>query len=97
MDGKTGSDGRPWRAGALALVAAFLMMTAGCGFVHVHFGSTNSSGSATFVPNRVFVQCVRSHGVPRFPKSNFSDSVTVQLRGHSPMVHAYHVCKHLLG
>jgi hypothetical protein len=96
MDGKTGSHWRRWRTGALALVAVFVMTTAGCGFVHVHFGSSNSAGTVTFVPNRAFLQCVRSHGVPGFPKTGFSDSVTLQLRGHSPMARAYDGCKHLL-
>jgi hypothetical protein len=97
MDGETGSRRRPWRMGALALVAAFVMLTAGCGFVHVHFGSSAPAGSVTFVPNRAFAQCVRSHGVPSFPKTNWSDSVTVQLTGHAAMARAYHACKHLLG
>jgi hypothetical protein len=97
MDGRTGPRRRRWRAGALVVVAAWVMLTAGCGFVHVHFSSSSGPpGTVTFVPNRAFARCVRSHGLPGFPSPTGSDSITMQVRGHSATVRAYHDCKHLL-
>jgi predicted TIM-barrel enzyme len=77
------------------VVAAATALTAGCGIVHVHFGS-DSSGSVTFRPNAAFVQCMRSHGLTKFPNANPSRNMTVQLHGNTPVTRAYDACKHLL-
>ena len=46
MNGRTGGSRGPRRAAALAVVAAVAALTAGCGVVHVHFGSSGGPASA---------------------------------------------------
>jgi hypothetical protein len=94
MNNKTGGNRSPRRARAVAVMAAVAMLTAGCGFVHVQF-EVGSPRSATFRPNRAFVQCMRNHGLRNF-NPNLSMDVTVQLTGKSHVARSYHACKHLL-
>jgi subtilase family serine protease len=95
MNGKTGGNRGPRRAGALAVVAAAAVLTTACGVVHVHFGSARAE-SVTFQPNPAFMQCMHSHGLTNLPNPNPSKSITVQLKGNSPVARAYDACKHLL-
>ena len=62
MNGKTGGNRDPWRAGALVVVAAVAVLATACG------SSAPSSASApTYAQELALVGCMRSHGVPNFP------------------------------
>jgi hypothetical protein len=95
MNNKTGGNRCGRRAGAVAVMAAVALLTAGCGFVHVHFGSSSAPGSVTFQPNAAFVHCVRRHGLTEFPNAS-GNSITMQLHGNIHALRAYDACKHLL-
>jgi subtilase family serine protease len=103
MNGKTGGNRGPRRAGTLALVAAVAVLATACGAVHVHFGSSGSSapaGPATYRAALAFAQCMRAHGLPNF--ANPSPSGNVSFGGHltgnpnSPAARANGICRHLL-
>jgi hypothetical protein len=102
MNGNTGGNRGPRRAGALAVVAAVALLTAGCG-IHISFGdSSASTGSATYRASLAYAQCMRAHGLPNFPdphpSERFSFSFRIQLTRHrnSPAARANDACKHLL-
>ena len=83
MNDKTGSHRNLRCARALAVAAAAAVLTAGCGVVHVHFGS--SGGSSSTVPGAyqedlAYAQCVRSHGLPGFPLPSPSGAAGFSLR-----------------
>jgi hypothetical protein len=103
MNDKTGSHRNLRCARALAVAAAAAVLTAGCGVVHVHFGS--SGGPSSTVPGSyqedlAYAQCVRSHGLPGFPlpspsgASGFSRQLTAS--PGSPEARATAACQHLL-
>ncbi len=105
MNGKTGGNRGPRRAGALAMVAAVAALTAGCGVVHVHFGSSAASASAepaTYRANLAYAHCMQTHGLSNFPNpipfGRISISISGQPNGNpnSPTVRANDACKHLL-
>jgi hypothetical protein len=86
MNGKTDGSRGPRRAATLAVVAAVAVLTAACGVVHVHIGSSGDPGSASVsAPNYVQVlalaQCMRSHGEPNFPDPNASGGYTLTTSG----------------
>ena len=75
MNGKTGGNRGLRRAAALAVVAAVAVLTAACGVVHVHFGSSGgsaSAGSATYRADLAYAQCMQTHGLPDFPDPNLA-------------------------
>lgn len=103
MNDKTGSNRHLRCARALAVAAAAAVLTAGCGVVHVHFGSsggTSSTVPGTYQEDLAYAQCVRSHGLPGFPlpspsgASGFSRQMTAS--PGSPEARANDACKHLL-
>jgi hypothetical protein len=105
MNGKTGGNRGPWRAGVLAVMAAVAVLATACGLVHVHVGFSGGSaptGPAAFRANLAFAQCMRSHGVPNFPEpANSSESfhISGHLNGNGfpgPMGRATSACRHLL-
>jgi hypothetical protein len=70
MSGETSSNRSLRCARALAAVAAAAVLTAGCGVVHVHFGSSGGlspTEPGTYQQQLAYAQCVRSHGLPDFP------------------------------
>jgi hypothetical protein len=68
MTSNTGDSRGRRRAGALAVVSAVAVLTAGCGAAHAgSSGSTASTGSATYRADLAYAQCMRTHGVPNFP------------------------------
>jgi subtilase family serine protease len=99
MNGKTGS--RHWRrAGALAVVAAVAVLSAGCGVVHISFGGGSAPAqSATNPDDPAYAQCMRNHGMPNFPvaspSANSSRRSQVVARGNSRAAQANDACKHL--
>lgn len=102
MNGKTRGNRRPPGAGALAVMTAAAMVTAGCD-VHVHFGSSGapaSTESGTYQADLAYAHCMQAHGLPGFPlpdpsrSSSFSGQVTAE--GNSPVARANDACKHLL-
>jgi subtilase family serine protease len=100
MNDKTGASRGPWRAGALAVVAAVAVLAAACG-VHVSVGGGSAStGSATYRANLAYAQCMRTHGLPSFPdpnpSGNFSFSGQLVGNDNSPAARANDACKHLL-
>jgi uncharacterized protein YceK len=103
MNGKTGSNRNLRCARALAVAAAAAVLTAGCGVVHVHFGSSRGPSSTvpgTYQQDLAYAQCVRSHGLPGFPLPSPSGAsgFSGQLTGGpgSPLARASDACKHLL-
>ena len=106
MNERTGGRGGARRAGALAVMAAVVVLTAACSVVHVHFGSSAgpASGSAPTGPaayraELAYAQCMRTHGLPGFPNPNPSQgSSSVHLNGGpgSPAARANDACEHLL-
>ena len=103
MNDKTGSNRNLRCARALAVAAAAAVLTAGCGVVHVHFGSSGGPSSTvpgTYQEDLAYAQCVRSHGLPGFPLPSPSGTsgFSGQLTGGpgSPLARANAACKHLL-
>jgi uncharacterized protein YceK len=101
MNDETGSN-RNLRC-ARVLAAAAAAATAGCGVVHVHFGSSGGSSSTvpgTYQQELAYAQCVRSHGLPDFPLPSPSQAAGVrwQLTASpgTPMARANDACQHLL-
>jgi subtilase family serine protease len=99
MKDKTGASRGLRRAGALAIAAAVVAMTAGCGVVHVHFGSSGGPAS-TYQQDLAYAHCMQTHGLPNFPDPKPSTSLDVSgsLSGNpnSPAARANDACKHLL-
>ena len=103
MNGKTGSNRSLRCARALAVVAAAAALTAGCGVVHVHFGSSGGSSSTepgTYQQQLAYAQCVRRHGLPDFPLPSPSAAAGVSRRmtasPGSAAARANDACEHLL-
>jgi hypothetical protein len=88
------------RAGALAVVSAVAVLTAGCGAAHAgSSGGTPSTGSATYRADLAYAQCMRTHGVPNFPEPSSSESFHISGPpggGTGPMARANDSCQHLL-
>jgi hypothetical protein len=86
MNGRTGGRRGPRRAAALAVVTAVAALTAGCGVVHVHFGSSGgpaSTGSATYQADLAYAHCMQTHGLPDFPDPNPSGGASISIHGQS--------------
>ena len=90
-------------ARALAVAAAAAVLTAGCGVVHVHFGSsggTSSTVHGTYQQQLAYAQCVRSHGLPDFPLPSPSeasgDTRRITASPGTPLARANDACQHLL-
>ena len=103
MNDKTGSNRILRCARAVAVAAAAAVLTAGCGVVHVHFGSSGGPSStvpATYQQDLAYAQCVRSHGLPDFPLPSPSGAAGVSRRltasPGSPLARANDACQHLL-
>ncbi len=100
MSGLTGGNRGLWRAAALAVVAAVAVLTTGCGVVHVHFGSSGgsaSTGSAAYRADLAYAQCMRAHGLTKFPNPSPSGfSFSMQLNPNGPAARANDACEHLL-
>jgi uncharacterized protein YceK len=103
MNDKTGSNRNLRCARALAVAAAAAVLTAGCGVVHVHFGSSgdpSSTVSGTYQQQLAYAQCVRSHGWPDFPLPSPSGAAGVSRRltasPGSSAARANDACQHLL-
>ena len=103
MNDTTGSNRNLRCARALAVAAAAAVLTAGCGVVHVHFGSSggpSSTEAGTYQQQLAYAQCVRSHGLPDFPLPSPSGPAGVSWRmtasPGSPEARANDACKHLL-
>jgi len=93
------SGGRAFRrAGALAVVAAVTLLTAGC-VVHVQFGSSAApTARPPYRAELAYAQCMRTHGLPGFPDPSPSGTFSWKLAGNpgSPAAQANDACKHLL-
>ena len=103
MNDKTGSNRNLRCARALAVAAAAAVLTAGCGVVHVHFGSSGGPSSTvhgTYQQELAYAQCVRSHGLPDFPLPSPSgaagDSRRLTASPGTPLARANVACRHLL-
>jgi subtilase family serine protease len=101
MNDKTGDHRRLW--GALAVAAAVTVLPTGCGFVHIHVGSSGgaaSPGSPAYQQELAYAQCMRSHGLPDFPlpspsgAAGVSRHITASPGG--PAARANDACQHLL-
>jgi subtilase family serine protease len=103
MNRKTGSNRGRWRAAAVAVAAAVVVLLTGCGFVHVHLGSSGGSapaGSVAYRAELAYAQCMRAHGLPSFhnpdPHPSGGLSVHVNVNPSSPAGRANDACQHLL-
>jgi len=103
MNDKTGSNRNLRCARALAVAAAAAVLTAGCGVVHVHFGSPGGASSTepgTYQQQLAYAQCVRSHGLPDFPLPSPSGAAGASRRltasPGTPLARANDACQHLL-
>jgi subtilase family serine protease len=99
MNGKTGRRQGQRCAGALAVVAAVAALTACSGNLSTSAGSA-SAESATYRADLAYAQCMRAHGMTKFPNPRPSGSFHFvgQLNGHSnsPAARANDACLHLL-
>jgi len=99
MNGKTGRRQGQRCAGALAVVAAVAALTACSGNLSTSAGSA-SAESATYRADLAYAQCMRAHGLTKFPNPRPSGSFHFvgQLNGHSnsPAARANDACLHLL-
>ena len=100
MNGLTGGNRGPRRAGALAVVAATALLATGCNVVHVHVGSSGgpaTTGSANYRADLAYAQCMRAHGLTKFPNPNPSGfSFSMQLNPNGPAARANDACEHPL-
>ncbi|HUZ37420.1 MAG TPA: S53 family peptidase [Streptosporangiaceae bacterium] len=100
MNGKTGGNRGPRRAGALAVVAAAAVLVAACGGGPSSPVGSSSTESATYRADLAYAQCMRAHGLTKFPNPNpsggFSFSPVLNGNGNSPAARANDACKHLL-
>jgi hypothetical protein len=87
----------------VAVAAAVAVLPTGCGFVHVHLGSSGGSapaGSVAYRAELAYAQCMRAHGLPSFPNPHPHPSgglsVHVNVNPNSPAGRANDACKHLL-
>jgi len=103
MNDKTGSNRNLRCARALAVAAAAAVLTAGCGVVHVHFGSPGGASSTepgTYQQQLAYAQCMRSHGLPDFPLPSRSGAARASRRltasPGTPLARANDACQHLL-
>jgi len=98
MNNKTDGNRVPWRAGALAVMAAVAVLTAACSTATTTTGS--AAGQAPTVAQEVaLAQCVRAHGMPDFPDPDASggfSNLTAATLDSSQMQAAYGACRHLL-
>ena len=67
MNGKAGGTGGPWRAGALAVVAAVAVLATACGGSSAPSSTSASAGSATFA--QVVALAGPFHMTGRWPAS----------------------------
>jgi subtilase family serine protease len=99
MNGKTGGSRGPRCAGALAVVAAVAVLTACSGNLSFSAGSA-STGSATYRADLAYAQCMRAHGLTKFPNPRPSGSFhfvgQLNGNGNSPAARANDACQHLL-
>jgi subtilase family serine protease len=99
MNGKTGGNRGPRRAGALAVVAATIL-AAGCGGSPSSSAGSAPAESATYRADLAYAQCMRAHGLPDFPNPNpsrnSSASGQVTANANSPAARANAACKYLL-
>jgi subtilase family serine protease len=101
MNGNSGGNRGPRRAGALAVLAAVAVLVAACGGSSPSSSTGSASrGSPTFRANLAYAHCMQTHGLPNFPDPNPSESFSVsgQLNGNanSPAARANTSCEHLL-
>jgi subtilase family serine protease len=97
MKGKTGGSRGPRRAAALTVVAAVAVLTA-CGASASSSAGSASTGSATYRADLAFAQCMRAHGLTKFPNPVPSAAFRIngQPHGNSPAARAVDACEHLL-
>ena len=101
---KAGGKRGLWPAAGLAASAVtVVLLVAGCGVVHVHFGSAASSASPAATGEYLaYAQCMRAHGIAGFPSPRPSPSgnaiISVHVNGgpDSPVARANAACAHLL-
>lgn len=95
----TGGNGLLLRAGCLAAVAAVATLTACSGSPSSPPGSA-STESAAYRADLAFAQCMRAHGLTKFPNPNPSATSgpgePVADNSTGPAALAYDACKHLL-
>jgi subtilase family serine protease len=103
MNRKTGGNRSRWRAAAVAVAATIAVLPTGCGFVHVHLGSSGGSapaGSVAYRAELAYARCMRAHGLPGFPnphpRPSGGLSVHVNVNPNSPAEQADDACRHLL-
>jgi subtilase family serine protease len=100
MSGKTGGNRGPRRAGALAVAAAAAVLVAACGGSPSSAAGSSSAEPATYRAELAYAQCMRAHGLAKFPNPSPSGgfSFSGQLAGNpdSPAGRANDACKHLL-
>jgi hypothetical protein len=91
MDGSSGV----WRARILAAGSAVAVLIAACG------GASSAAGSTNYQKAVAFAQCMRAHGMPRFPDPN-SQGVLVSTKANAGdfdgpgSASANKACQHLL-
>ena len=99
MNGKTGGNRGPRRAGVLAVVAAVAVLTA-CGGSRSSSVDSASAGSVAYRADLAYAHCMQTHGVPGFPDPNpsgsFSISISGQPHANSPAARANDACEHVL-
>jgi hypothetical protein len=94
----------PRRAGVLAIIAGIALATVACSSSSTSgsgpsAGSSQAGGSTTYQKDLAYAQCMRSHGVPKFPDPTSSGAFvnTGQFNSDSSQFHsADATCRHLL-
>jgi subtilase family serine protease len=88
------------RAGALAVMAAVAVLATACSTTGSSSSSASSAstGSATYRAELAYAQCMRAHGLTKFPipSPGQSFSINGHPQGNSPAAQANDACEHLL-
>jgi hypothetical protein len=102
MNGDTGGNEGPRRAGLLAVTAAAAVLAAACGGSASPAAGPVSGGSARYQQALAYSACMRAHGVPNFPDPDAAGNIIQHVThgqppGNGPRAQAAdNTCRHLL-
>jgi hypothetical protein len=102
MNGDTGGNEGPRRAGLLAVTAAAAVLAAACGGGAIPPPGSASGGGARYQQALAYSECMRAHGVPGFPDPDASGNIIQHVTHGQPPDNgpraqaADNTCHHLL-
>ncbi len=100
MNSNKGGNRGLRRAGALAVVAAVAVLATACGGSPSSSPGSASTKAGTYQQALAYAQCVRAHGLTKFPNPNPSGtshvSIHINVKAGSLAAQAINACQHLL-